>query len=112
MKFYDRLTKLLLVDETKLPDLTSLSDAEHFIPVYFEDILEKALTDERLTEEECAKFQTLAEMFAEHYHLDYHKTFLKLKSAFGPFDPDAEVRYRKDYSEEFKESCRQNLLES
>lgn len=111
MKFYDRLTKLLLVDETKLPDLTSLSDAEHFIPVYFEDILEKALTDERLTEKEREDFQTLAQMFAEHYHLDYHETFVQLKSAFAPFDPDAEVRYRKDYSEEFKESCRQNLLE-
>lgn len=111
MKIYDRLTKLLLVDETQLPDLTSLSDAEHFIPVYFEDILEKALTDERLTDDERKGFQTLAEMFAEHYHLDYHETFVQLKSAFAPFDPDAEVRYRKDYSEEFKESCRQNLLE-
>ena len=111
MKIYDRLTRLLLVDETQLPDLTSLSAAEHFIPIYFEDILEKALMDERLTDDERKDFQALAEMFAEHYHLDYHETFLRLKSAFGPFDPDAEILYRKDYSEEFKESCRKNLLE-
>lgn len=112
MKLYDRLTKLLLVDETRLPDLTSLSDAEHFIPVYFEDILEKALMDERLKEDDRKDFQTLAQMFSEHYHLDYHETFVQLKSAFAPFDPDAEVLYRKDYSEEFKEDCRQNLMES
>jgi len=111
MKLYDFLVKCLLVDETLLPNLSDLSHAEHFIPIYFEDLLEKALKDERLTDEEREKFRTLAEMFAEHFHLNFHKAFLTLKNAFSPFDPDAEVWYKKEYSEEFKESCRENLLD-
>lgn len=110
MSIYESLVKTFIVDESKLPDLNWLSAGEHFIPVYFSDILEKVLSDEHLSETEREKFKTLAEMFAEHYHLDYHKDFLALKQSFAPFDPDKEVQYERTYSEKEKETCRENLV--
>ena len=110
MSLYQKLVKWFVVDESRLPDLSWLSTGEHFIPIYFSDILEKVLSDERLNDEERKNFQTLAEMFAEHYHLNYHKDFLELKKAFAPFDPDKEVLYEPKYSEEEKEERRQILI--
>lgn len=111
MGFYDRFIKWFVVDETLLPPLEWLAAGEHFIPIYFSDLLEKALAEERLNESERAQLRTLAEMFAEHYHLDYHKSALALKDAFAPFDPDAEVSWTPNYSDDYREACRKKFMD-
>ncbi|MDO4424232.1 MAG: hypothetical protein Q4D17_00475, partial [Planctomycetia bacterium] len=93
MSILSTLKKMLIVDKNNLPKLEWLSAGEHFIPIYFMDILNRVLEDERLSETEREHFRTLALMLEEHYHLDYQKDFLQLKNAFAPFDPDTEVRY-------------------
>lgn len=110
MSILSTLKKLLIVDPEKLPKLEWLSAGEHFIPIYFTDLLNRVLEDERLNETEREHFRTLALMLEEHYHLDYQKDFLQLKDAFVPFDPDTEVRYFPEYSEEYKEECRTRLM--
>ncbi len=112
MRLYDRLVKWFLVDETKLPDLSWLATREHFIPIFFSDILKKALEDERLTEMDRTHFRTFANMLYEHYHLDYHQSALELKKAFAPFDPDSEVEWKPEYSEEYRKECRQKFEEN
>ncbi|MDO4627598.1 MAG: DUF3754 domain-containing protein [Planctomycetia bacterium] len=109
MRLYDRLVKWFLVDEAKLPDLSWLAVREHFIPIFFSDILKKALEDERLTETDRTYFRTFANMLYEHYHLDYHQSALELKKAFAPFDPDSEVEWKPEYSEEYRKECREKF---
>ncbi|MBQ2821907.1 MAG: DUF3754 domain-containing protein [Thermoguttaceae bacterium] len=110
MSILSTLKKMLIVDKNNLPKLEWLSAGEHFIPIYFMDILNRVLEDERLSETEREHFRTLALMLEEHYHLDYQKDFLQLKNAFAPFDPDTEVRYFPEYSEAHKEECRAQLI--
>lgn len=109
MKVYDKLVKWFLVDESKLPNLDWLSSSEHFIPIYFSDILSHALGDNNLDEQEREHLRTLADMFAEHYHLDYHRDALDMKEAFSPFDPDAEVEWRPEYTEEDRNTRSKNF---
>ena len=93
------------------PTLDFLEQREHFIPIWHEVILEKALEDPRLNEQERAKLAEFSEMLQEHYHLDYHKCFLELKHCFAPFDPDSEVVFKPQIREEEKEAYHQRLLE-
>ena len=110
MSISSTLKKLLIVNKENLPKLEWLSAGEHFIPIYFTDILDRVLKDERLNEAERTHFQLLAQMLEEHYHLDYQENFRQLKKAFAPFDQDTEVRYFPEYSEEYREACRTELL--
>lgn len=107
MKF---LIKVFVVDKDKLPDLAWLSSNEYFIPVYFDDILEKVRSDERFTIQEREYLDNLALMFKEHYHLDYHEKFLKLKRDFSCFDPDSETLWLKPLTEEALEEKRSSFL--
>ena len=93
------------------PTLDFLEQREHFIPIWHEVILSKALEDPRLNEQERAKLAEFSEMLQEHYHLDYHKCFLELKHCFAPFDPDSEVVFKPQIREEEKEAYQQRLLE-
>ena len=92
------------------PKLDFLKQSEHFIPIRQEVILSSVLEDSRLNENEREDFRLFAEMLAEHYHFDYHKDFLALKRAFAPFDPDSETVYELEYSEAYKEECRESLI--
>ena len=93
------------------PTLDFLEQREHFIPIWHEVILSKALEDPRLNEQERAKLAEFSEMLQEHYHLGYHKCFLELKHCFAPFDPDSEVVFKPQIKEEEKEMYQQRLLE-
>ena len=98
------------VDISKL-DLSSLQKNEHFIPIRYEVLLDKILERSNLSEQEKSDLRYLGLMFQEHYHYDYHQDYLKLKSAFAPFNPDQETRYEPEYSEDEKQAFRKELIE-
>lgn len=98
------------VDYTKL-NLGFASEREHFIPIRYEVMLDKILERSSLSEQEKEEIRYLGLMFEEHYHLDYHQDFLKLKDAFAPFNPDKETVYELEFSEEDKVQNRKILID-
>ena len=98
------------VDYSKL-NLNFTSQREHFIPIRYEVMLDKILERSSLSEQEQKEIRYLGLMFEEHYHLDYHQDFLKLKDAFAPFNPDKETVYELEFSEEDKAQKRKILLD-
>ena len=98
------------VDYSKL-NLNFTSQREHFIPIRYEVMLDKILERSSLSEQEQEEIRYLGLMFEEHYHLDYHQDFLKLKDAFAPFNPDKETVYELEFSEEDKAQKRKILLD-
>lgn len=98
------------VDFSKL-NLNFTSQREHFIPIRYEVMLDKILERSSLSEQEQEEIRYLGLMFEEHYHLDYHQDFLKLKDAFAPFNPDKETVYELEFSEEDKIQKRQVLID-
>ncbi|MBQ3350730.1 MAG: DUF3754 domain-containing protein [Thermoguttaceae bacterium] len=98
------------VDYSKL-NLNFTSQREHFIPIRYEVMMDKILERSSLSEQEQKEIRYLGLMFEEHYHLDYHQDFLKLKDAFAPFNPDKETVYELEFSEEDKAQKRKILLD-
>ena len=98
------------VDFSKL-DLNFTSQREHFIPIRYEVMLDKILERSSLSDQEKEEIRYLGLMFEEHYHLDYHQDFLKLKDAFAPFNPDKETVYELTFSEEDKAQKRKTLID-
>lgn len=98
------------VDYSKL-NLNFTSQREHFIPIRYEVMLDKILERSSLSEQEQEEIRYLGLMFEEHYHLDYHQDFLKLKDAFAPFNPDKETVYELEFSEDDKAQKRKILLD-
>ena len=98
------------VDFSKL-DLNFTSHREHFIPIRYEVMLDKILERSSLSDQEKEEIRYLGLMLEEHYHLDYHQDFLKLKDAFAPFNPDKETVYELTFTEEDKTQKRQVLID-
>ena len=92
-------------------DLDFVKEREHFIPIRYSLLVNEILKRSSLSEDEKKEIGVLGEMFEEHYHLDYHKDFLKLKDAFAPFNPDQETVYEVEFSEEEKAVKRKELMD-
>ena len=107
-RFLSRLSKG--VDYAKL-NLNFASEREHFIPIRYEVMLDKILERSTLSDQEKEEIRYLGLMFEEHYHLDYHQDFLKLKDAFAPFNPDKETVYELEFTEDDKIQKRKVLLD-
>ncbi len=110
--FIDRFLSWLSrgVDYTKL-NLNFTSQREHFIPIRYEVMLDKILERSTLSDQEKEEIRYLGLMFEEHYHLDYHQDFLKLKDAFAPFNPDKETVYELEFTEDDKVEKRKVLID-
>ena len=98
------------VDFSKL-DLNFTSQREHFIPIRYEVMLDNILERSTLSDQEKEEIRYLGLMLEEHYHLDYHQDFLKLKDAFAPFNPDKETVYELTFTEEDKAQKRKTLID-
>lgn len=98
------------VDYSKL-DLDLIKEREQFIPIRYTVLLDKILEQSTLTDQEKDDIRYLGLMFEEHYHLDYHHSFLELKDAFAPFNPDKETVYELDFSEDEKAQKRKILID-
>ncbi|MBR5711638.1 MAG: DUF3754 domain-containing protein [Thermoguttaceae bacterium] len=107
-RFLSRLSKG--VDYAKL-NLNFTSQREHFIPIRYEVMLDKILERSTLSDQEKEEIRYLGLMFEEHYHLDYHQDFLKLKDAFAPFNPDKETVYELEFTEDDKVEKRKVLID-
>ena len=98
------------VDFSRL-DLNFTKEREHFIPIRYEVMLDKILERSTLSAQEKEEIRYLGLMFEEHYHLDYHQDFLKLKDAFAPFNPDKETVYELTFTEEDRVQKRKVLID-
>ena len=98
------------VDFSRL-DLNFTRDREHFIPIRYEVMLDKILERSTLSDQEKEEIRYLGLMFEEHYHLDYHQDFLKLKDAFAPFNPDKETVYELTFTEDDRAEKRKVLID-
>ena len=101
----------LYTKEVENKCLDFLKPSEHFIPVRFEVIRQRAIEDESLTEHQKQDFQILGDMFLEHYHFDYHKRFLDMKNRFACFDMDRETVFEAPCSDAQREENGQKLVE-
>ena len=54
-------------------------------------LLERMLRDPRLSAPEREQLETLFEMIAERFHLEFREKLEHLKTVYEPFDPDGEI---------------------
>ena len=92
-------------------NLDFIKERENFIPIRYEILLDEILKRSSLSEQEKEDIRYMGLMFEEHYHIQYHRDFLKLKDAFAPFDPDKETVFEQEFSEEEKAQKRQTLID-
>jgi hypothetical protein len=67
-------------------------DRENFIPFRRADLVERCATEGRLEPGDADRFRSLARLVEALYHHEFHERLERLKDAFAPFDPDADVR--------------------
>lgn len=63
----------------------------HFVPLRVGDLVEALATRAGLAEGDRVPFRRFCELVQATYHFDQHKYLLKLKTAYAPYDPDADT---------------------
>ncbi|MBR5627051.1 MAG: DUF3754 domain-containing protein [Thermoguttaceae bacterium] len=86
-----------------LDNLKFLDEREYFIPIRTEVLLDRILADTRLSSTERENFRILTEMLSNRFHFEYYKSLQEIKKTFVPFDPDREMLWEPDLSDQEKQ---------
>ena len=70
---------------------------ERFIPITFDELLEKIVKDFNIEQYQSQQFASLLRSF---YHTRLHEDLLKLKNLYLPFNPDADTLTLATYTDE------------
>jgi hypothetical protein len=65
---------------------------EHFIPLRKQELLDRLCTHTGLRREEADEFRQFARLLGATYHFQFQQRLEELKTAYAPFDPDADTR--------------------
>jgi hypothetical protein len=89
--------------------MTTSRERENFIPLPKEEVSEALAEDAELTPKECDAFRSYCRLVSIVFHFEYYQRLEKLKSAYAPFDPDADTRtlFRQPAEEHLR---KENLL--
>ena len=69
-------------------------ECPHVIPLARSELTDLLCADPGLSGEEREAFRRLCEMVTAAFHLEYTRRLMELKSAYLPFDPDADTLSR------------------
>ena len=82
---------------------------DHFIPIRKQDLV--ALLSNELEAGDCTDFEKLCHIVESVFHHDYHQQLESLKSDYAAFDPDADTRPTRNYTEAQREQAMPSLFE-
>jgi len=82
-----------------------------FIPFRKADLVEMCVKDLRLAEAEVKEFKEFCQILEALFHFEFHTRLEKLKTCYGPFNPDADTRKVYNYSEPEKRICKKSLFQ-
>ena len=69
-------------------------ERDGFIPIARKDLIQHCLEDGRLCETDQQKFENFCEILTAYYHYHFHHKSERLKEAYAPFDPDADIEIK------------------
>jgi hypothetical protein len=81
-----------------------------FIPFRKADLVEMCVKDLRLAEAEVKEFKEFCQILEALFHFEFHTRLEKLKTYYGPFNPDADTRKVYNYSEPEKKNFQKKLV--
>lgn len=82
------LSTLSTTSRPVMPD----RDRESFIPVKKGELIELLCAAETVSAPEADAFRHFCRLVTDLCHFEYHRRLEKLKTAYAPFDPDADTR--------------------
>lgn len=91
--------------------LELLERRDRFIPVHLQTIVNHALKDKRLSEDERVGLANLFQIMRARFHFEFHERLNELLDDYGPFDPDTDVLFQESLSEEQQDQCRTKFSE-
>lgn len=95
--------------QTTAETQTSAETKERFIPIGKQEIVADLLAAPHWTAEEQKQFGEFCTIFAALYHYKFHDHQEVLKRCYTPFNPDADIVTKHDYSNEEKQELRDKL---
>jgi hypothetical protein len=81
-----------------------------FIPFRKADVIQMCIKDLRLTDAEVIEFRQFCQILEALFHFEFHDRLEKLKTCYGPFNPDADTRKVFRYSEAEKKDLQKQLV--
>lgn len=72
--------------------MAEYKDREHFIPLRRSDLIDMLCADKDLLDAERELFRRFCRQVSATYHFEYNQLLEQLKSAYAPFDPDADMK--------------------
>ncbi len=83
---------------------------DRFIPFRKADVVEMCIKDARLEETEIKEFKKFCQILEALFHFEFHSRLERLKTCYGPFNPDADTRKVYNYSEPEKKNLQKQLV--
>jgi len=84
--------------------------SDRFIPFTKSDVIEMCLKDAQLTKAEVKEFRDFCQILEALFHFEFHARLEKLKTCYGPFNPDADTRRVFKSSESGKSKLQKQLV--
>ena len=84
--------------------------SDRFIPFTKSDVIEMCMKDAQLAEAEAEGFRDFCRILEALFHFEFHARLEKLKSCYGPFNPDADTRRIFNTSESEKKNLQKLLV--
>jgi hypothetical protein len=84
--------------------------SDRFIPFTKSAVIEMCIKDAQLTEAEVKGFKDFCQILGALLHFEFHARLEKLKTCYGPFNPDADTRRVFNYSESQKSKLQKKLV--
>ena len=89
--------------------MTSPTDRERHIPFRKAAIVDLCATDERLDPSDADSFRTFCRVLESVFHFEHHEVLERLKDAYAPFNPSADVRTVRTWSAEERKRAHEQL---
>ena len=84
--------------------------SDRFIPFTKSDVIEMCMQDAQQTGAEVKGFRDFCQILEALFHFEFHARLEKLKTCYGPFNPDADTRRIFNTSESEKKSLQKQLV--
>ncbi len=90
--------------------MAEYEDREHFIPIRKSELVDYCLKEPGMNFDDRDKFRQFCRLLEATFHFEYHSQLEELKSAYAPFDPDADTQTLSPLSDEQKEKKLEQLF--
>ena len=86
-----RTSKLKIVHSSDVADSRPPARLEHFIPIRKAELIDRLSAKPGMSPDDEGNFRRLCQLLDATLHFEYHAHLEELKTAYAPFDPDADT---------------------